>query len=81
MSPDATRWELFSGLRRITDNRGEAARKILDEVAQALAADEYAVGLKGVLAEKEHAAIALVTTPPKPEEKKTPPEDLRQVIG
>lgn len=80
MSPDATRWELFSGLRRITDSRAEAAQKILDEVAQALAADEYAVGLKGVLADREHAAIALVTAPAKREEKETPPpDDSRQV--
>jgi hypothetical protein len=75
MSPDATRWELFRGLRRITDDRGEAAQKILDELAQGLAADEYAVGIKGLLADKEHAAIALVTAPAKPEEKKTPPPD------
>jgi hypothetical protein len=61
MSPEATRWELFKGLRGITDNRADAARKILNEVAQTLTTDEYAVGLKGSLAEKERAAISLLT--------------------
>ena len=69
MSPEATRWELFKGLRGITDSRAGDARKILDQVAQALTTDEYAVGLKGALAEKERAAIALLTVPAKPEDK------------
>ena len=78
MSPETTRWDLFRGLRGITDNRADAARKILGEVAQALTMDEYAVGLKGVLAEKERAAIALLTIPSKPE-KPPPPNGSRYV--
>ena len=46
---ERTKWALFPSLRQLTDDRSDAARRLLEELAEAVAADEYAVALGGKL--------------------------------
>ena len=58
---ERTKWALFPSLRQLTDDRSDAARRLLEELAEAVAADEYAVALGGKLPDLEDRAIKLLT--------------------
>ena len=74
---DRTKWALFASIGQLTDERANAAQRLLAELAAALAADEYAVALGGRLPEFEDRAIKLlaqsVEPPPPPPPKPQPP--------
>ena len=72
-----TKWALFSSLRQLTDERADAARGVLEELTEAVAADEYAVALGGKLPDLEDRAIKLLARPlvkPPPPPLPPPPE-------
>ena len=58
-----TKWALFSSLRQLTDERADAARRVLEELTEAVVADEYAVALGGKLPDLEDRAIKLLARP------------------
>ncbi len=58
-----TKWELFEAVAGLTDHRTEPAARLRRELADVLAADEYAVGAAARLAELESRAVALLATP------------------
>ena len=61
---ETTNWALLEGMKAIAGNaadpRQNAAARILGDVAQAIAADEFAVGLGGVLGDAVQRATKLV---------------------
>ena len=59
-----TKWALFPSLRQLTDERADAARRVLEELTEAVAADEYAVALDGKLPDLEDRAIKLLDVHP-----------------
>lgn len=73
---DRVSWGLFDGIRRIDDQRSQAARAILQTVAEALAADELTRELGPALEGAATQATALLTAmPPKPVTPPVPPSD------
>ena len=77
---ERTKWALFPSLRQLTDDRSDAARRLLEELAEAVAADEYAVALGGKLSGLEDRAIKLLTrsakAEPSPPPRPDPPSPL-----
>ncbi len=70
-----TKWALFASLRQLTDERTDAARRVLEELSEAVVADEYAVALGGKLPDLEDRAIKLLARPPvKPPPPPHPPD-------
>lgn len=65
-----TRWSLFDGLSRLTDQRASQATALLKDLVALLRADEYVSGLKAGLQGLEQLATDLLTTatpaPPPP---------------
>lgn len=62
------RWMLFEAIRRLNDQRTEAAQALLKDLAALLASDEYNAGLKAGLQGLEQRATDLLATasPPPP---------------
>jgi hypothetical protein len=68
-------WELLSAVIALLDHRKTAAQVMRDRLAEILASDEHAVGLKAALAEQKNKALKLLTEvpPPPPEPPREPP--------
>jgi len=62
-----TKWELFEAIARLGDARAERAGTLRRELAEVLAADEYAVELAGKLPDLETQALRLLTPPITPD--------------
>ena len=58
-----TKWTLLTSLGQLTDDRAEGATRLLQELAAAVAADEYAVALGSKLPELEDRAVKLLARP------------------
>ena len=58
-----THWTLFASLTRLEDDRGDTAQRLLRELTEALAADEYAVALGHRLPDIENRAVNLLARP------------------
>jgi hypothetical protein len=69
-------WELLSAVIALQDHRKTAAQMMRDRLAEILASDEHAVGLKAALAEQKNKALKLLTEVPPvpPPVPPTPPE-------
>lgn len=73
-------WELLSAVIALLDHRKAAAQVMRDRLAEILASDEHAVGLKAALAEQKNKALKLLTEVPPvappvvPPVSPTPPE-------
>ena len=89
---ESTNWEIFDALARLTDERKQQARKIHDEVYEALQSDEHAIGLAAALRGAQSKAVRLLTevepaapappSPPKPESSSEPtPQTGRTVVS
>ena len=72
-------WDLFSAVIALSDQRKVAAKTMQDRLAEILANDEHAVGLKGALAEQKAKALKLLTEAPpvSPPVPPTPPDPVR----
>ena len=71
-----TRWPLFDGLGRLTDQRATEAGALLKDLSALLQADEYVSGLRAGLQGLEQLATDLLTTaapPPSPPPPALPP--------
>jgi hypothetical protein len=68
-------WELLSAVIALQDHRKAAAQMMRDRLAEILASDEHAIGLKAALAEQKNKALKLLTEvpPPPPEPPPRPP--------
>jgi hypothetical protein len=78
---EATKWEVFEALGRLSDGRAEAAAAIRVRVGDALSKDEYAVALKPALDAALSDALRLLTetsVPPPPSPKPSPPSPGRR---
>ena len=58
-----THWKLFASLVRLSDDRSGAAQSLLQELAEVLAADEYAVALGHRLPDIETRVVNLLARP------------------
>ena len=72
---ERTHWTLFASLGRLKDDRADAAQRLLRELTEAMAADEYAVALGHRLPDLENRAVDLLARPvePPPPTPPTPP--------
>ncbi len=61
---ERTHWQLFAPLARLTDDRADDAQRLLSDLREALAADEYAVALAPRLPDLAHRAANLLARPP-----------------
>ena len=62
-----TDWELFTAVIALVDHRRIAAQSMRERLAEILASDEHAIGLKAALAEQKNKALKLLTeAPPTP---------------
>ena len=59
-------WQLFKAVASLSDHRKAAAQAITNRIAEVLAADEHAIGLKPALDEQEGKALKLLTDLPVP---------------
>ena len=59
-----THWQLFAPLARLADDRADDGRRLLGELTEALAADEYAVALGRRLPELANRAADLLARQP-----------------
>lgn len=66
-------WELFSAVIALQDHRKAAAQVMRDRLAEILASDEHAIGLKAALAEQKNKALKLLTELPPVVPPVTPP--------
>jgi hypothetical protein len=68
-------WGALQGVRQLQDERREQGRAILDQVVQALQADELTITLAPALQEAQQQAVRLlaVLPPPPPPDPKLPP--------
>jgi hypothetical protein len=75
---EVTDWEIFDGIKGLSDERKEAATSIWENLADALNSDEHAVALVPKLAELRQSAVKLLTKvvvpPPAPPSAPTPIE-------
>lgn len=63
----AADWELFTAVIDLQDHRKVAAQAMRERLAEILASDEHAIGLKAALAEQKNKALKLLTeAPPAP---------------
>ena len=58
---ESTEWDIFDGVRGLTDERMAPAKQVWDELVQAINSDEYAVALAPKLAELRQRAVKLLT--------------------
>ena len=63
---ERTHWQLFAPLSRLADDRADDAQRLLRELAEALAADEYAVALGRRLPDLGNRAADLLARAPAP---------------
>ena len=71
---ERTHWQLFAPLARLTDDRADDAQRLVSDLAEALAADEYAVALGRRLPDlANRAANLLARQPLTPTPTPTPP--------
>lgn len=54
-------WEIFDGIKALTDERKEAAERLWKDLEAAFNSDEYAVALRPKLAELRQKAVQLLT--------------------
>ena len=81
---DVADWEIFDGIRGLTDDRKQAADRIWTELEEAFNSDEYAIALIPKLGSLRQQAVKLLTKavpppeprPPEPE----PPHPVPQPI-
>jgi hypothetical protein len=74
-----TDWELFTAVIALVDHRRVAAQSMRERLAEILASDEHAIGMKAALAEQKNKALKLLTdAPPRPEPE--PPKPGTRVI-
>lgn len=68
-------WEIFDGIKGLTDERKDAADEVWKDLGDTLSSDEYAVALIPKLSELRQRAIKLLTkpTPPPPQTPTQPP--------
>jgi len=59
-------WEIFDGIKALTDERREAARQVWKDLEDAFDSDEYAVALQPKMAELRKKAVKLLTETPPP---------------
>jgi hypothetical protein len=81
---DATNWEIFDAIAKLTDERFTVADEIRREVAEALNSDEHVVALAPALREAQSRAVQLLTksptAPPPPEPPPLPPTTGKRVV-
>ena len=70
---DGQSWEVFDAVRRLEDERKNAAEGILKDLREALSKDEYAVGLEAKVSLLHTDAVKLLV-PPAPPTPPPPPE-------
>ena len=70
---ERTHWTLFASLGRLKDDRADAAQRLLRELTEAMAADEYAVALGHRLPDLENRAVDLLARPVEPPPPTPPP--------
>ncbi len=63
---ERTHWQLFAPLSRLADDRADDAQRLRRELAEALAADEYAEALGRRLPDLGNRAANLLARPPAP---------------
>ena len=61
---ERTHWQLFAPLARLTDDRADDAQRLLSDLREALAADEYAVALGHRLPDLANRAANLLALQP-----------------
>jgi hypothetical protein len=66
---ESTSWTVFESLRNVSPEKAARAKRVLDELGKALAADEYAVALGPRLKALHDEALAVLVEPQRP----TPP--------
>ncbi len=66
-------WQLFEATASLSDHRKVAAQAIMNWIAEILAADEHAIGLKPALDEQQGKALKLLTDVPVPASPSPPP--------
>ncbi len=54
-------WEIFDGIKALTDDRKEAAERVWNDLEDAFNSDEYAVALQPKLGELRQKAVQLLT--------------------
>ncbi len=59
-------WDLFAAVMALADHRQAAASLMRERIAEILATDEHAIGLKAALAEQKAKALKLLTEAPPP---------------
>jgi hypothetical protein len=83
---DVADWEIFDGIRALTDNRKESADQIWTDLQDAFNSDEYAVALVPKLSELRQRAVKLLTKvapppPPPPEPPTRTATELKALYG
>ena len=73
-------WQLIEAVASLSDHRKAAAQAILDRIAEVLAADEHAIGLKPALDEQQGKALKLLTDLPVPPPPPPPPAPGELVV-
>ncbi|WP_164104212.1 phage resistance protein [Candidatus Laterigemmans baculatus] len=61
---DATDWEILDAIRKLQDERQQAAEKIIAEVAEALRSDEHVLALGPALKSAQSRAVRLLAKAP-----------------
>jgi hypothetical protein len=67
---------LFEATASLSDHRKAAAQAIMNRIAEILAADEHAIGLKPALDEQQGKALKLLTDVPPPPPPPPPPGEV-----
>ena len=70
---ERTHWQLFAPLSRLADDRADDAQRLRRELAETVAADEYAVALGRRLPDLGNRAANLLARPPAPAPTPPPP--------
>ena len=76
-----THWQLFAPLSRLADDRADDAKRLRRELAEALAADEYAVAIGLRLPDLGNRAADLLARPPAPPPTPPPLSEAGQGAG
>src|SRR4051794_23630130 len=66
----ATQWKLFDSMRQLGDDRSDAARAVLQRVAEAMRSDQHVVDLRSSLRTEQTKAIDLLTPAASPRQMK-----------
>ena len=78
---ERTHWQLFAPLSRLADDRADDAQRLRNDLADALAADEYAVALGRRLPDLGNRAANLLAHPPAPPPIPPPGPEVGQGTG